>query len=230
MPPEAYTVTVLVLLGAWAGIDSTSAGQFMVSRPVVAASLAGWIAGDPTAGALIGLILEAINLTVLPVGAARYPEIGPAAVISGSVYALGPKDGGALVACIVFAIAWAWVGGISVRYLRQLNCRIAAPFGDGNGDDVEPGFSVDTLERRHLAALALDIGRAGSLVLVGLPLLVGFQALTRSTWMLPESWSSLVIWSAVAASVAATIRLFGGRRIGLLIFGFACGSMLLVLT
>jgi mannose/fructose/N-acetylgalactosamine-specific phosphotransferase system component IIC len=228
MLPEASAVIVLVLLGAWAGIDSTSTGQFMVSRPVVSASLAGWAAGDPTAGALIGLILEAINLTVLPVGAARYPEIGPAAVISGAVYALSPQDGAALVACIGFAIAWAWVGGISVRYLRQMNCHIAAPFGDGEG--TEPRLPVEALERRHLFAVGVDFARAGLLVLLGLPLLFGFQAATRLTWALPEGLSSIVIWSVVAASIAATIRLFGGRRIALLTFGFVCGSVLLVLA
>ena len=43
----AMDLVWLSLLGGWVATDSTSFAQFMVSRPLVAASLAGWIVGDP---------------------------------------------------------------------------------------------------------------------------------------------------------------------------------------
>ena len=64
-------VLVLALLGGVLALDGTSLGQFMVSRPLVACVLAGLVAGDPAAGAMAGLVLEALHIAVLPVGAAR---------------------------------------------------------------------------------------------------------------------------------------------------------------
>jgi mannose/fructose/N-acetylgalactosamine-specific phosphotransferase system component IIC len=40
-------------------LDAAAVGQFMVARPLVAATLGGLVAGDPVAGALAGILLEA---------------------------------------------------------------------------------------------------------------------------------------------------------------------------
>jgi hypothetical protein len=40
----------------------------------------------------------------------------------------------------------------------------------------------------------------------------------------------VAVWAVVATSVAATIRLFGGKRTGFLILGLVCGSVLIVLS
>ena len=91
----------LLFLGGIAAIDGTTFGQFMVSRPLVSATLGGWMVGAPAQGALIGMVLEIFQLTVLPVGAARYPEGGPAAVAAGAVFASGPAGAGALLVMLV---------------------------------------------------------------------------------------------------------------------------------
>jgi hypothetical protein len=199
MLPEPGIFFALVLLGIWVGIDSTSVGQFMISRPVVSASVAGWIAGDPAAGALIGLILEGLNLTVLPVGAARYPEIGPASVVTGALFALSPQDTPAAVSGIVFAIAWAWIAGLTVRYMRQYNCRLIAPISNG----AEPGGDglPRMLQLRHLAGIGVDVLRSALLVAIGIPTLYLLQSVTRDGWGLPESVSSVVVWAAAQAVV-----------------------------
>src|SRR5690606_39516372 len=97
MLPAPADALWLLLLGGWMAVDGTSVGQFMVSRPLVAASLAGWIVGDPAAGLTVGVILELFHLAVLPVGAARYPEGGPAAVVAGSLYGAASAVPGALL-------------------------------------------------------------------------------------------------------------------------------------
>jgi mannose/fructose/N-acetylgalactosamine-specific phosphotransferase system component IIC len=55
------TLTLLLsfaLLGAVLGTDVVSFPQAMVSRPIVAATLAGWIGGSVTDGLLAGVVLE----------------------------------------------------------------------------------------------------------------------------------------------------------------------------
>ncbi len=56
------------------GLDRTAAFQFMVSRPIVAAPLTGWLIGDAMAGLQIGAMIELLWLGRLPVGAAVPPD------------------------------------------------------------------------------------------------------------------------------------------------------------
>jgi hypothetical protein len=55
--------------------------QAMLGRPLVAATVAGLLLGSVETGLLI-VLLECFALDVLPVGASRYPDYGPAAVIA----------------------------------------------------------------------------------------------------------------------------------------------------
>ena len=77
----------IALLGALLGLDVVSFPQAMISRPIVAATLAGAFIGHPAAGLLIGVVLELIALDTLPFGASRYPEWGSAGVVGGAVIA-----------------------------------------------------------------------------------------------------------------------------------------------
>jgi mannose PTS system EIIC component len=63
----------IMLLGGFVALDATSFPQVMISRPLVAGALTGFVLGDPVAGALVGGLLEVFHLSVLPIGAARYP-------------------------------------------------------------------------------------------------------------------------------------------------------------
>ncbi|MFC1531582.1 PTS sugar transporter subunit IIC, partial [Gemmatimonadota bacterium] len=67
-----------VLAGAVLGMDAVSWPQVMVSRPLVSATIGGWLLGNPVAGMLVGLVLEIYALRHPPFGAAKYPDTGPA--------------------------------------------------------------------------------------------------------------------------------------------------------
>jgi mannose/fructose/N-acetylgalactosamine-specific phosphotransferase system component IIC len=222
MLPEPGVLALLVLFGAWVGVDSTSVGQFMISRPVVSATLAGWIVGDPAAGALVGLVLEALSITVLPVGAARYPEMGPAGVVAGASFALSPQGGVPLLTVVLFALCWAWIGGLSVRLLRQSNSRVTY-------DVIAAEDPPAVLERRHIAAIGIDLLRAAGMVAAGFPILAMITVMTLWSWDLPRDAAMITIWGVVGASVAATVVLFGGKRIPHFAAGLFCGVLLLIL-
>ncbi|MGH7416556.1 MAG: PTS sugar transporter subunit IIC, partial [Candidatus Rokuibacteriota bacterium] len=71
---------LLVIWGTLVGLDLVSVPQAMIARPVVAGAVAGWLAGDIEAGLRVGVLFELFALDVLPVGAVRYPDYGPATV------------------------------------------------------------------------------------------------------------------------------------------------------
>jgi mannose PTS system EIIC component len=214
---------LLVLWGGWVGLDTTSVGQFMISRPIVAATLTGWFLGDPATGALLGVILEAMNLTVLPVGAATYPESGPAAVAAAAVLVAAPDTPAAMLTAVLFALCWAWVGGASVRLLRLVNVRLV----------TLPAEETDVAGRtewRHLQAVAYDYVRGAALVAVGMPVLAVLLRLSSAAWPAQDRFTSVVLWGLAAAGIAATLRLFGGRRFTLFAIGLGGGLLFVNLT
>lgn len=216
MLPDPAAALWLVLLGGWMAVDGTSVGQFMVSRPVAAAALAGWVVGDPVAGISVGVVLELFHLAVLPVGAARYPEGGPAAVVAGSLYATAQHVPGVLLMSVAFALAWEWVGGETMRVMRQLNVRLVSGAAGPRG--------AKYLQLRHLAAVLLDYLRGMIVVGVGLVCLATLLIVSASQWSLDPEISRLAIGSSVVGLLAATLGIFGGRR-RIFLAGLAAGLL-----
>lgn len=184
-------------------VDGTSVGQFMVSRPLVAATLAGAVVGDPLAGLAVGVVLELFHLAVLPVGAARYPEGGPAAVVAGSLYGAAETVPGALLMAVAFALAWEWVGGETLRVMRQVNVRlVAGPKGSARHDH---------LQLRHVAAIGLDFFRGMLVVGVGLLCLSTLLVASSGHWSLDAEVSRLAVAGVTVGLLAATLGIFPGR-------------------
>ena len=203
MLPDPGTALWLVLLGGWMAVDGTSCGQFMVSRPLVAATLAGWVVGNPVGGLTVGVVLELFHLAVLPVGAARYPEGGPAAVVAGSLFGTAAVVPGTLLMVVAFALAWEWVGGESLRVMRQVNVRLIAGPTTPNGPLQ--------LQRRHLAAVLLDFVRGMIVVGTGLVLLSTLLLLTADRWALHGEVARIAVGASAVGLLAATLGVFGGR-------------------
>src|SRR5918996_2454150 len=111
---------LLVIWGTVVGLDLVSVPQAMLARPVVAGAVAGWLAGDVEAGLRVGVLFELFALDVLPVGAVRSPDYGPATVAATALasdspwqFALGVSTGLGLVIAIF--------GGFSLSAVRRAN-------------------------------------------------------------------------------------------------------------
>ena len=125
-------------LGAVLGLDVVGFPQAMVSRPIVAATIAGAMAGATGRGLLVGVVLELFALEMLPVGASRYPEWGSASVVAGAIVASASVSvEGALVGGVVAALATSWLGGRSMILLRELNGRLARRAQQTHGVHVQ---------------------------------------------------------------------------------------------
>ena len=198
MAPELLSLLPVALLGAVLGLDVVSFPQAMISRPIVAATLGGALAGDITSGLVAGAVLEMIALEMLPVGASRYPEWGSASVVGGALAAALYTLPGAALLAIFASIATAWAGSWSMYGLRRLNGvwarRELALLEAGH-----PG-TVTSLQLRGLTA---DLARGFMLTLIALLVWIPVASWVLSHWTLGRA-SSHIVLAAVAAAVAGS--------------------------
>ena len=107
-------------------LDETAFLQVMISRPIVAAPLAGWLMGDVSSGLFLGTILEVFYLDILPAGAAYFPDSGLAAVGGTGVLTLSGKyfadtSPGVWLLVLLVVICSAFIGGWSITLVRRRN-------------------------------------------------------------------------------------------------------------
>ena len=126
---EPLVLGTLLIWGTIVGVDLVSFPQAMLSRPIVAASVTGLLTGDLETGLRVGMLLECFALDVIPIGATRYPDYGPASVVGTAMASLaGWQDPTGLGVMVALLLALA--GGRAMEIVRRLNgrlARVAAP-------------------------------------------------------------------------------------------------------
>ena len=189
----------LALLGAVLGLDVVSFPQAMISRPLVAATAAATLLGDPGRGLLVGATLEMFALETLPFGASRYPEWGSAAVVAGSLFAIhgGDASPGGLTFAVLAGLTCAWIGGWSMVQLRKLNASLARK----RHDAVASG-SKRVVEGLQVFGLTADLVRGGVLTALMLAAFTPVQRYVLGAWASDARVSHAVV-VGIAASVAA---------------------------
>ncbi|HWC75155.1 MAG TPA: PTS sugar transporter subunit IIC [Gemmatimonadales bacterium] len=215
----------LLVWGTMVGVDLVSLPQMMIARPIVAGTVAGAILGDVHTGVMLGIVFELMQYDILPVGAVRYPEYGPATVAavatshaSAGVLGLGL---GALVGLVT-----GLVGGLTINVLRRVNSRVvhnaAAALESGN---------PRALVRVHVGGLLRDALRAALVTALGLVLawlarpLLGGALTERGALLLAVAAAA----AALAAGASGTLRLVG-RGPNLVWFAAGLGGGLLVVA
>ena len=187
----------IALLGALLGLDVVSFPQAMVSRPIVAATLAGAFIGNPPAGLLIGVVLEMIALDTLPFGASRYPEWGSAGVVGGALFAAQPPTSpGALPASLLAALLTASISGWSMVVLRRL---IASRL-ERTRDRIEEG-SRDALLSLHISGMSMDLLRGGLVTITAMMIFAPLVRAIVAIWG-SDSAPSRAVVVVIAAMVA----------------------------
>ncbi|MGE5230333.1 MAG: PTS sugar transporter subunit IIC [Deltaproteobacteria bacterium] len=218
---------VLASLLAWGtlvGLDLVSVAQAMIARPFVAGGVAGVLLGDPGAGLRVGVLLELFALDVLPVGAARYPDYGPATVAATAVAAGSPWELSLGLAGTVGLLV-SVLGGWSLQRLRRLNAtavqRHAAALAAGESAAIR---------RLQYGGIARDALRSGLLTAAGLA-----AAWVADRWLLLDRRTAValtlvVVGAALAAALGGALRSAGrSRRRRWLAAGLVLGFALAVL-
>lgn len=143
----------VALVGGILGLDRTAAGQFMVSQPIVAGPLIGWMLGDTTAGLVIGAVLELIWVLDIPVGT-FVPADSTVGAVSATAIAVLGGGGHATPDLIGFSVLLT-TAAVPItmavdRIVRKRNSRLADRAASAPGEDAG-----EKLSRAHLTGLAV---------------------------------------------------------------------------
>ena len=141
-------VFATLLWGAWVAADATALVQLLVSQPLVAGAITGWLWQRPEIGLELGALLQLFACGVLPLGG-RTPEDFPTGTVAGVAVAcavdrsvpLASAQGGPLLYGALVAFAVALLGKPLLVWQRRRNERLAR-------------WCEAELERGHLSALA----------------------------------------------------------------------------
>jgi PTS system mannose-specific IIC component len=221
---DPLVLAALLVWGTLVGLDLVSVAQSMIARPVVAGAVAGTLLGDPAAGLRVGVLLELFALDVLPIGAARYPDYGPATVAAAAVAAGSPWELSLGLAGTVGLLV-SVVGGWSLQQLRRRNAeavqRRTAALAAGESAAIRRlqygGIVRDAVRSALLTAVGLLGAWAASRVLV----------LDRRTAI---ALTLVLVGAGLAAALGGALRSAGrSRRRRWLAAGLVLGFALAVL-
>jgi PTS system mannose-specific IIC component len=218
-------VIPLLLWGTLVGLDLVSVPQAMISRPLVAGTVAGWLAGDVEAGLRIGVLFELFALDVLPVGAVRYPDYGPATVAAVGLGTGAPWELGLGVSAAL-GLVLAVLGGWSLQVVRRWNARAiqrrAAALAAGESSAIR---------WLQYGGVLRDALRGFILTLLGLVLASTITESVRLDRQTAVAFTLVAIGSALAAAAGGAFRSSGrGSRLKWLVAGLAVGTVIAVLA
>jgi len=219
-----HAALLLVVWGTLVALDLVSVPQAMISRPLVVGAVAGWLAGDVEAGLRVGVLLELFALDVLPIGAVRYPDYGPATVVGTALAVGAPWELGLGLSAGV-ALVLAVIGGWSLMAVRRLNARAiqrrAAALAAGESRAIR---------MLQYGGLFRDAARGALLTIAGL-----LVAWAVARWVTLDRQTAvgltlIAIGSGLSAAAAGAVRSAGrGARLKWLAAGVGAGALLAVL-
>jgi mannose/fructose/N-acetylgalactosamine-specific phosphotransferase system component IIC len=215
----------LLFWGTLVGLDLVSVPQSMISRPLVAGTVAGWLVGDVHAGLRIGVVFELFALDVLPVGAVRYPDYGPATVAAVVLGAGLPWQLG-MGLSVALGLVLALLGGWTLQVVRRSNARAiqrrAAALAAGESSAIR---------RLQYGGLLRDAGRGLLLTLLGVVLALAVRERVRLDEQTQLALTLVAIGSALAAAANGAFRSSGrSTRFKWLAAGAGAGVLLAALT
>jgi mannose/fructose/N-acetylgalactosamine-specific phosphotransferase system component IIC len=219
-----HATLLLILWGTAVALDLVSVPQVMIARPVVAGAVAGFLTGDVEAGLRVGVLFELFALDVLPIGAVRYPDYGPATVAATALAAGAPWELGLGISAAL-GLLLAALGGWSLMMVRRSNARAiqrhAAALAAGEGSAIR---------RLQYGGLLRDAARGAALTVLGLMLAWSIGQFVHLDRRTAVGLTLVAIGSALSAIVSGAVRSAGrGTRLKWMLAGLAAGILLVVL-
>ncbi|HDS17188.1 MAG TPA: hypothetical protein ENN66_11395 [Proteobacteria bacterium] len=201
-----WSVIKVALLGSLAALDRTAALQLMLSRPLVAALWAGWLAGNWEIGLLLGACLELYFLPEIPVGTniptddtlLAIAAGGAAATISQTPAGAGLNPGSLVFLALLTVLPWApltrcldgWVRSGNSGLIDEVETRLLA------GEKASAlNFHLHGMFNFYGAAV-VAVGSMMALALLLLPVLVWLLPV----WLYPWSDRLLLIFPLAGAA------------------------------
>jgi len=194
----------VALLGGIIGLDRTAAGQFMISQPIVAGPLTGWLLGDVTAGVVIGATLELIWVLDLPVGSFVPADATTCTVSSTAIAALGAPAGAELPLIGFSILLTSLMVPATMKadgLVRSANFRSADKVMAASGPDLGRA-----LTRAQLRGLVNFFLKSALLCCLFIPLGLAFVGVFRRLPGFAQEAMSLFVKLLPLLGVAAIVR------------------------
>jgi len=217
----------LSLVGGFIALDTTAVLQGLISQPLVAGIVLGWLSGNLVLGMHVGLLMQLLWLNQLPVGAAKIPEGNLASIIAVLLTVrlniLFENSQSILIFSVVlYTLLFSWLGTLLTTFMRSVNIRLF-------------DFAFRALEKERIYALggihitALLIQFVLQAALVYFAVLVGQTALRELLIALPAEWNNAVRYielAVIGSGVGMTLTLYKEKKeVQLLIVGAALGIL-----
>jgi PTS system mannose-specific IIC component len=208
----AVIIILLSLLGGVLSLDRIWA-QFMISRPIVAAPLAGLLLGDPYTGLQAGALLELFWIDKLPIGTVVPPNDFLVAFLVASACILAGADFGHVSRELIALSVLLFIPcGYGAQRVDSFIVKSNEALYDGALQDAQLA-DIGGIFRKHLSGLAKHFLAYFALILVFL--FSGVNVLLYVYPLLPEAFVnalSLIFIALPLLGVAAglnTINLKG---------------------
>ncbi len=196
----------IAFAGGVIGLDRTAAGQVMVSQPIVAGPVVGWMLGQPAVGIIVGAALELIWVLDIPVGT-FVPADATIGTVSATAIAVLGAPAGAPISLIGFSILLSTtMVTITMKaegVVRTWNSRFVEKALSTSGLNRGPALS-----RAQCAGLALFFLKSFVLYCIFIPLGLALTGVYRN---LPSTFPralSLFVELLPLVGVALVVRKF----------------------
>lgn len=121
-------VALTALLGGVAALDATPVAQTLLSQPLVTSALLGWLWGDWATALSVGVVLQILAASTLPIGARTPEDYAAGGVVGAGVALVLAPDGGlqpwresAQLAGVLVGLVAATAGVPLIRWQRRRN-------------------------------------------------------------------------------------------------------------
>jgi mannose/fructose/N-acetylgalactosamine-specific phosphotransferase system component IIC len=209
-------LVLTALLGGLAALDATPLAQTLFSQPLVTATLLGWLWGDWATALAVGVVLQILAASTLPVGSRTPEDYATGGVVgAGVALALAPhgalqpwREAAQLVGVLAGLVAAA-VGVSLIKWQRRRNeglarwCEAEVRAGRENAPGVANAAG---------AALAFGIGVAYCALWIGLVALLLRGTVETESLRLSRAWTlAQPLW--LGFGLAQLLHAFVQRRL-----------------
>lgn len=206
------------IFGGLAALDNTEAFQTMISQPLVAGSLVGFLWGDVPTGLKTGILFQLMYLWVMPIGTATFPDPAVGSVVGscGFILLIGlfpDRSNLILLVILLFVLLFSLFAGWTLIKQRQHNSKLI-PKADLHAENIRIG-GFNSL---FFSGLSGSFFRGLAVTGVGIILIfILLKPLVKFLSFVPEEYLQsleLPIWGL---GIGNMLNLFAKRRKPLLV-------------
>lgn len=216
------------LLGALLALDTTALLQVLISQPLFACTLIGWVCGDVAIGMHIGLLMQLLWLADIPAGAYLVPEGNSGSIIAAILavnltYAHTELPHVVILLTIVYTLIFSFIGAKMVKLIRNWNVYIL----NRVLGDLEKG-RLNAIWQMNLSALLLHFLAMFSFIIFGAYL--GIILITFLLNFVPQQWDNFARYTDIAvlgAGAGLVLSLYRGMKMRAVIaFSAVIGTLI----